>query len=94
MVPLPFQFLFSQFLLPNKQRAILVQSARRLPSACQLEVESDCISFSWIATLNFRVIWQMDRGRATHRFQYVSWCRTPAMHVCTGHRDCASSNGQ
>ena len=46
MVPLLLQFPFPQFLLPNKQRAILVQSARRLPSACRLEVESDCISFS------------------------------------------------
>jgi hypothetical protein len=57
MVPLPFQCPFSQFLLPNKQRAILAQSARRLPSACRLEVELDCICFSWIATLNFCVIW-------------------------------------
>jgi hypothetical protein len=36
----------------------------------------------------------MDRGWATHRFQYVSWCRPPIMHVCTGHRDCASFNDQ
>ena len=36
--------------------------------------------FSWIATLSFCVIWQMDRGWATHRFQCVL-VSTPR-HAC------------